>query len=421
MAGLDARVWWRIGWLSFGGPAGQIALMQRMLVDELRWIDSQRFLAALNFCMLLPGPEAQQLATYIGWRRAGWRGALVAGGLFVLPGMLVMLVLSIAYVSFGRLPLVEALFMGVKCAVVVIVIEALLRIARRALVFRGALVIATAAFVALHVLAAPFPLIVAAAAATGWLVGRRQPTSEASRDDARLRTPRTLVVTTVALWLLPLAALLVWLGPEAILTQIAAMYSELALVTFGGAYAVLSYVAERAVTDAGWLSARQMADGLGLAETTPGPLILVLQFVAFVAAFQSGQSDSPLLLGVLASLIAVWALFLPSFAWIFLGGPHLERLNANQALRTGLSFVTAAVVGVIAHLSLWFAAHVWFADVGWARVGGLQILAPTVASVDLRALGLSAIAALLLFGLHQGLARTLAFSALAGVLAYGMG
>jgi chromate transporter len=192
-------------------------------------------------------------------------------------------------------------------------------------------------------------------------------------------------------------------------------------VTFGGAYAVLSYVAERAVTDAGWLSARQMADGLGLAETTPGPLILVLQFVAFVAAFQSGEGGSPLLLGVLASVIAVWALFLPSFAWIFLGGPHLERLNANQALRTGLSFVTAAVVGVIAHLSLWFAAHVWFAHVGWARHGWLQVLAPDPASVDWRALALSAIAGLLLFGLHQGLARTLAFSALAGVLAYGIG
>ena len=422
MAGLDARVWWRIGWLSFGGPAGQIALMQRMLVDELRWVDSQRFLAALNFCMLLPGPEAQQLATYIGWRRAGWRGALVAGGLFVLPGMLVMLALSIAYVTFGRLPLVEALFMGVKCAVVVIVVEALLRIARRALVFRGALAIAAAAFVALHVLAAPFPLIVAAAAATGWLVGRRQRAAAEPQDvAARLRTPRALALTTLALWLLPLGALLLWLGPEAILTQIAAMYSELALVTFGGAYAVLSYVAERAVTDAGWLSARQMADGLGLAETTPGPLILVLQFVAFVAAFQSGQSDSPLLFGILASLIAVWVLFLPSFAWIFLGGPHLERLNANRALRTGLSFVTAAVVGVIAHLSLWFAAHVWFAEVGWARAGGLQVLAPVLTSVDLRALGLSAIAALLLFGLHQGLARTLAFSALAGLLAYGAG
>ena len=421
MAGLDARVWWRIGWLSFGGPAGQIALMQRLLVDELRWIDASRFLAALNFCMLLPGPEAQQLATYIGWRRAGWRGALVAGGLFVLPGMLVMLALSVGYVMFGRLALVEAVFMGIKCAVVVIVIEALLRIARRALVFRGAAWIALAAFLALHVLAAPFPLIVLVAAAIGWALGRRRRDPVDAPAPERLRTSRALVLATAALWLLPLAALGLWLGPDAILTRIAAMYSELALVTFGGAYAVLSYVAERAVTESAWLSARQMADGLGLAETTPGPLILVLQFVAFVAAFQSGESGSPLWLGVFASLVAVWSLFLPSFVWIFLGGPHLERLNANRALRTALSCVTAAVVGVIAHLSLWFAAHVWFGEVGWARAGMLQVLSPTLSSLDPRALGLSAISALLLFALHLGLARTLALSALAGGVVYGLG
>lgn len=422
MAGLDARVWWRIGWLSFGGPAGQIALMQRMLVDELRWIDAPRFLAALNFCMLLPGPEAQQLATYIGWCRGGWRGALVAGGLFVLPGMLVMLVLSAAYVQFGRVPAVEALFLGVKCAVVVIVVEALLRIARRALVFRGAWWVAAAAFVALHALAAPYPAIVATAAALGWLVGRRSTASVGDDPEPSapaLRTNWLLVAATALAWLAPLGLLLLWRGVDDLLAKVGLLYSELALVSFGGAYAVLSYVTERAVADYGWLSAAQMADGLGLAETTPGPLILVLQFVAFVAAYQSGLGGSPLAFAALASVIAVWFLFVPSFLWIFLGGPHIERINANRALRTALSFVTAAVVGVVAHLSIWFAAHVLFAKVGWAHAGVARILWPDWSTVDVGALGLTAIAALLLFGLQQSLARTLAITALAGLIAHG--
>lgn len=423
MSAVDARVWWRIGWLSFGGPAGQIALMQRMLVDDLRWIDPQRFLAALNFCMLLPGPEAQQLATYIGWRRAGWRGALVAGGLFVLPGMLVMLVLSIAYVKLGRLPVIEALFLGIKCAVVVIVVEALLRIARRALVFRGARWVAVAAFVALHLLAAPYPAVVALAAAIGWIIGRRSVAPvpaiiESTPAVTQLRTNWRLVAATLCAWLLPLGLLLQVHGAGELLTEVGVMYSELALVTFGGAYAVLAYTAERAVVGQGWLSAGQMADGLGLAETTPGPLILVLQFVAFVAAYQSGQSGSPLVFATVASVVAVWFLFLPSFLWIFLGGPHIERINANRALRNALAFVTAAVVGVIAHLSIWFASHVLFARAEFRRVGFVRMLVPEWATLDWNALGLTAIAALLLFGLHQSLARTLALTALAGLLTW---
>ncbi len=424
MAGLDAAVWWRIGWLSFGGPAGQIALMQRLLVEELRWIDNARFLAALNFCMLLPGPEAQQLATYIGWHRGGWRGALVAGGLFVLPGMLTMLALSAAYVSFGRLPAIEALLLGVKCAVVVIVVEALLRIARRALVFRGAGWVALTAFIALHGLAAPFPAIVAIAAAIGWLIGRRGAAAaelpsnppSISPPVGSPRTPWKLVGITAFAWIGPLVALLLWRGADDLLTKISVMYSELAIVTFGGAYAVLSHVAELAVVDYGWLSAQQMADGLGLAETTPGPLILVLQFVAFVAAYQLHPGDTPVLAGACASVLAVWFLFVPSFLWIFLAGPHLERITANRALRTALSFVTAAVVGVIANLSLWFAVHVLFARVARAQMGVLQWWEPQWSTLDLRALGLTAIAALLLFGLRQHLLRTLAITALAGLI-----
>lgn len=421
MSSLDARVWWRIGWLSFGGPAGQIALMQRTLVDELRWLDPQRFLAALNFCMLLPGPEAQQLATYIGWRRAGWRGALVAGGLFVMPGMLVMLLLSIAYVEFGGLSLVEALFLGVKCAVIVIVIEALLRVARRAMVFPGAGWVAMAAFVALHVLGAPYPAIIAGAAAVGWLRGRFRNTAvadPAASVGPALQTDWRLVIATLCAWLLPLALLLQWRGADDLLTAVGLMYSELALVTFGGAYAVLAYTAERAVVGRGWLSTGQMADGLGLAETTPGPLILVLQFVAFVAAYYSGQSDSPLLFATAASIVAVWFLFLPSFLWIFIGGPHIERINTNRALRGALGFVTAAVVGVIAHLSLWFALHVLFARAEFRSAGFARLLVPEWATLDWSALGLSAMAALLLFGLHQSLARTLALTALAGLLTW---
>jgi chromate transporter len=416
MSRYDARIWWRIGWLSFGGPAGQIALMQRMLVEEQRWLDARRFLAALNFCMLLPGPEAQQLATWIGWSRGGWRGALVAGGLFVLPGMAVMLGLSVLYVQFGRVGAVDALLLGVKCAVVAIVVEALLRVARRALVFRGALAVAVLAFVALHVFALPYPLVVVLAAAVGALRGRRdRPVDGDAPPAQRLRTQWPLVAAVAVAWLAPLVLLWTLRGGEDLLTRLGLLYSELALVTFGGAYAVLAYVGDRAVGEYRWLDARQMADGLGLAETTPGPLILVLQFVAFVAAWQSAQGGS---FGhaALASLLAVWCLFLPSFLWIFIGGPHIERINANPRLRSALSHVTAAVVGVIAQLSLWFAAHVLFARVAWERSGVVQWMAPDWTSMDPRAFGLAAIAALLLLGLRLPLLWTLGVCAALGWL-----
>ena len=408
MSATDARIWWRIGWLSFGGPAGQIAMMQRMLVEELRWIEPQRFLAALNFCMLLPGPEAQQLATWIGWRRGGWKGAIVAGGLFVLPGALVMLVLGVVYVRYGRVPLVEALLFGVKCAIVVVVVEALLRIARRALVFAGAPVVAFAAFLALYVVHAPFPAIVALAALVGALSTR---SVDAGQRDvvARGRTDRRLVLATALAWLLPLGVLVAVAG-DSVVARIALLYSELALVTFGGAYAVLTHIADVAVAELGWITPLQMADGLGLAETTPGPLILVLQFVAFVAAYQADGGAS-IASGVAASIVAVWMLFVPSFLFIFLGAPHLDRINADARLRRALAFVTAAVVGVIAHLSLWFALHVVFGVVSSRPIGPFEVLLPSIASADARAIALVAIAALALFGLRTGLVRTLAITA----------
>jgi chromate transporter len=412
----DLPTWLRIGVLSFGGPAGQIALMHRLLVEELRWIDERRFLAGLNFCMLLPGPEAQQLATYIGWCRAGWRGAVSAGGLFVLPGMLCMLLLSAAYVSFGELRAVSAAFLGVKCAVLSIVVEALWRIGRRALNFRGAAWIAAAAFVALFAFSLPFPLIIAGAGLAGYfLLASAAPQPEAAAAASRVGGSLRLAAAALLAWLAPVLAALVLDGTDRTLGRIGLFYSVVALVTFGGAYAVLGYVAERAVGDWAWLSAAQMADGLGLAETTPGPLILVLQFVAFVAAFQAGTSAHPFLLAIAASLLASWVLFVPSLMWIFLGGPHVERVNADPRLRGALSCITAAVVGVVLNLAVWFALHVLFGVVRHLDLGALSLSWPVFATLDPHAAVLVALAAALMFGLKQGIVRTLAASAAAGI------
>jgi chromate transporter len=412
----DLPVWLRIGLLSFGGPAGQIALMHRLLVDELRWIDERRFIAGLNFCMLLPGPEAQQLATYVGWMRAGWRGALVAGGLFVLPGMLCMLALSAAYVGYGAVPVVEAAFLGVKCAVLAIVVEALWRIARRALTFRGAAWIAGAAFVALYALQVPFPLIILGAGLLGY-AARRGEGGGRNEEDARPRVHGHLRLAAAALvaWVVPVALAYALAGPDGTLARIAGFYSVVAIVTFGGAYAVLGYVAERAVGDWGWLDAKQMADGLGLAETTPGPLILVLQFVAFVAAFQAAGAGGSYGLAIAASVLASWVLFVPSFLWIFLAGPHVERVNSDPRLRGALSFITAAVVGVVLNLSLWFALHVLFGDVQRVEYGIFAPSLPVFGTLDPRALGIAVLGAVLMFVLKQGIVRTLALCAAAGI------
>ena len=412
----EAWVWLRIGCLSFGGPAGQIALMQRMLVDELRWITPRRFLTGLDLCMLLPGPEAQQLATFVGWTRHGWRGGVVAGGLFVLPGALLMLALSASYVLWGTLPAVAALFGGVQCAVVVIVAEALVRIGRRAIGSPGALAIAILAFAALALFGVPFPLVVIGAAAVGILIGSREPVREreAPAHTAGTTGRRAALPALVAagVWLLPLVALFAILGPEALPVRIALQFGELAIVSFGGAYALLAAIAERAVAD-GWLTAPQMADGLALAETTPGPLILVLQFVAFVTA-HGATPTARLAAGLFASAIALWALFPPSFVWIFLAAPHLDRVDRSPVLRRAVRGVTAAVVGVIFHLTLWFALHVLFERLERLRWGSISMQVPALASVDWAAAAITVVCALLLFLGRQSIARTLLVAALLG-------
>lgn len=428
-------VWARIGVLSFGGPAGQIALMHRVLVEEKGWIGERRFLHALNYCMLLPGPEAQQLATYMGWLMHRTAGGLVAGLMFVLPGALVMLGLSIAYVLYGQTPMAASLFLGVKCAVVALVAQAVIRLGGRALKTRAAMALAAAAFAALYVLNVPFPVVVAAAGAIGWfspeLTGRAGNGTEAEDDRpglvdqvlaagaphltaSRGRALRTAAVWLVV-WLAPAAAFALLFGPSDLWTQIAGFFSTMGVVTFGGAYAVLAYVGQAAVETFGWITAGEMADGLGLAETTPGPLILVLQFVGFLAAYRHATGLDPLVAGCLGALVTTWVVFAPSFLWIFVGAPYVERLRGHRAAAGALSAITAAVVGVIANLALWFALHVLFRRVEEA---GFGLDVPDPASLDWRAAALIAVAMLALLRLNWGLAATLAICA-AGGLALG--
>ena len=432
------KVWAKIGLLSFGGPAGQIALMHRELVEERRWIGEQRFLHALNYCMLLPGPEAQQLAIYIGWLLHRTIGGLVAGILFVVPGALVMLILSSLYVLYGDIPLVEALFLGVKAAVLAIVIEAVIRIGRRALKNPAMVSIAVAAFIAIYALNVPFPLIIMLAGLTGWLGDRLAPGlfsgSAHGKDDGpdikgavdlmfergelshvkptRWHAPRTVAIW-LPIWLGPV--LLIWwfTGSASVWTEIGRFFSLMAVVTFGGAYAVLAYVAQAAVQSFGWLAPGEMVDGLGLAETTPGPLILVLQFVGFIAAFRHSGSLNPLLGGSLGALLTLWVTFTPCFFWIFLGAPYIEALRGNRALSAALGAITAAVVGVIMNLALWFALHVVFREVHAMSLG---MNVPVLASIDWRAALLSLAAMIAILKLKIGMLPTLAGSALAGVL-----
>jgi len=434
--GAAARVWARIALLSFGGPAGQIALMHRVLVEEKRWVSEARFLHALNYCMLLPGPEAQQLATYLGWLMHRTSGGIVAGGLFILPGVVAIMALSMIYAAFGGLGVVAALFFGLKAAVLAIVLQAVVRVGRRALKGSAMVAVAAAAFVAIYALAVPFPLIVAAAALVGYVgaragvpafLGQAGHGAAAGDDDSLLgdgdpdhaapSARRTLAVAAVwlALWLVPVAALLVLLGPDDVFARIAVFFSKMAVVTFGGAYAVLAYVAQQAVDTYGWLKPGEMLDGLGLAETTPGPLIMVLQFVGFLAAYRDPGALPPMLAGVLGGLLATWVTFTPCFLWIFLGAPHVERLRRNRALAGALSAVTAAVVGVILNLALWFAVHTIFRQVGEVRLGPLVLDMPRWASVDVAALALAAIAVVAVFRLKAGLFTVLGGCAAAGV------
>jgi chromate transporter len=377
------RVFGNIGLLSFGGPAAQIALMHRVLVDERKWLDEETYLSALNFCMLLPGPEAMQLATYAGWRLHGFKGGLAAGLLFVVPGALVVLVLTMIYAAFGHVPLVQALFVGVKAAVLVIVVEALLRVARRALKLPAHWLIAGCAFVA------------APSMANG--LAPSVPLAETTR--------------TVALWLGvwwgPVALAAMALGTDHVLVDIGVFFSKLAIVTFGGAYAVLAYMAQQAVEAKSWLTAGEMIDGLGLAETTPGPLILVTQFVGFLGALRTTESWG---MAILGALMTLWVTFAPCFLWIFAGAPYIERLRRVAWLASALAAITAAVVGVILNLSLWFALQVLFKEGGTIATGPIRMWWPTLASVDLLAAALAAISAITLLRLHKGIGLTLALS-----------
>ncbi len=404
------KVWARIGCLSFGGPAGQIALMHREIVDERKWLSEQQFLSALNFCMLLPGPEAMQLATYAGWRLHGVKGGLVAGLLFVLPGAAVVLALSMLYGAYGNLPWITAVFFGIKAAVLAIVIEALLRVARRAL--KGSIdwLIAGAAFLALYCFGVPFPLVIIAAGLVGFA---RSPKITAMTATTRpsFTSLFATVITWGLIWLVPLALLAITLGPHHVLTKIGLFFSQLAVVTFGGAYAVLSYMAQAAVEQHGWLTAPEMIDGLALAETTPGPLILVTQFVGYLAASREMGS---LWGGVAGAIITLWMTFAPCFLWIFAGAPYIEHIGKLPRLVGALAAITAAVVGVILNLSLWFGLHVLFGRVD--RLAGIfRPWLPEWQSLDLAALAISVIAALALLRLHLGIPKTLVLCAILGV------
>ncbi|MDQ1901913.1 chromate efflux transporter [Paracoccus sp. WLY502] len=440
------RTWARIALLSFGGPAGQIAVMHRILVEEKRWLGDGRFLHALNFCMLLPGPEAQQLATYIGWLMHGTRGGLIAGVLFVLPGVVAIMALSWLYALYGDVGVVEALFFGLKAAILAIVLQAVVRIGRRALKNNAMRLLAVLSFVAIFAFDAPFPLIVLTAALIGYLGARGGLRAFAPGgghgavrgthvDDAE-----TLLGTEMAemppaarrgairaggvaliLWLMPVVLLVVALGDGNVFAEIAVFFSKMAVVTFGGAYAVLAYVAQEAVGTYGWLRPGEMLDGLGMAETTPGPLIMVLQFVGFLGAFRESGWDNALLAGTLGGLLTTWVTFAPCFAFIFLGAPYMERLRANRALSAALTAVTASVVGVILNLAIWFAIHVIWREVQRIEAGPLSLELPVLPSIDWIAAALSVLALIAVFRLKLGMATVLTGAAGLGLVLYGAG
>jgi|JRHI01.1.fsa_nt_gi chromate transporter len=411
------RVFATIGLQSFGGPAAQIALMHRVLVEERRWLSDRAFLSALSFCMLLPGPEAMQLATYSGWRLHGTKGGLAAGLLFVAPGAALVLGLSIFYGAYGTTPFVAALFTGVKAAVLAIVLEALIRLGRRAL--RGSVdwLVAAAAFVAIFFFKVPFPLVVIAAVVAGYFRASGATPVATAPEHAPVPLSQTLrtVAVWLAVWIVPLLAVVALFGTDHVLAQLAWFFSKLAVVTFGGAYAVLAYMAQTVVERYGWLSPGEMLDGLGLAETTNGPLILVTEFVGYTAAHRFGGGP-PVVMGILGALVTLWATFAPCFLWIFAGAPYVERITAAPRLASALSTVTAAVVGVIGNLSLWFALHVIFHTVDERTFGPLRLIVPKLGSIDLLSVALSLLAVVLLFVLHRGIATTLAICACASLL-----
>ena len=439
------KVWGRVAVQSFGGPAGQIAVMHRILVEEKRWVGESRFLHALNYCMLLPGPEAQQLAIYIGWLLNGTLGGLAAGTLFVLPGFLSILALSFLYAGFQQTLFVQALFFGLKPAVMAVVVEAVVRIGRRALRNRVLAGFAAAAFVAIFFFEVPFPAIVIAAGLLGWLGGRLAPAAfpaaqphapgggsgapeeetapiadsrAASGAHVQPSTGRSarVIAVCVTLWALPLLALAAWLGWEHTVLKEGIFFSQMAVVTFGGAYAVLAYVSQQAVETYGWLSPGEMLDGLGMAETTPGPLIQVVQFVGFLGAWRHPGELSPAAAALLGSAVTTWVTYVPCFLWIFLGAPYIEALRGRRGLSTALAGITAAVVGVILNLAVWFSLHTLFGEVDEVRRFGMRLLVPDWNTLDPAALAIAAFAFLALFRWKLGMLKTLALSAAAGLL-----
>ena len=430
------RAWFAISLQTFGGPAGQIAVMQHHLVDEKRWIGQRRFLHALSYCTLLPGPEAQQLAIYVGWLLNGVRGGLIAGTLFVLPGVVALLGLSALYVAAGDTTLVTAILSGLASAVLAIVVQAVFRVGGRALGHPALVALAVAAFVALLVFAAPFPLVIGLAALIGWALARwaprtmRQPRGNTQGEagptplipDEALHTERpsrthavkVLLLGLVA-WAVPVGAVVAVTGRDSIFTNQALFFTGAALVTFGGAYAVLAYVAQQAVEVYGWLTPGEMVTGLALAETTPGPLIMVVQFVAFVGAYRDPGDLNPWVAAVVASLLTTWVTFVPCFVFVFVGAPSVERLRGSRSLSAALSGVMAAVVGVIANLAIFFAIHTLFADVDTRTWGPVRLPVPEPSSLRPLSLAIALLAAVLLFGRKWSVLRTLGACALVGL------
>jgi len=432
--------WCRVAALSFGGPAGQIAVMHRILVDEKKWISEERFLHALNYCMLLPGPEAQQLATYIGWLMHRTRGGLIAGTLFILPGFVSILLLSIVYACFQQTPVVQALFFGLKPAVMAIVVEAVLRIGKRVLKNNTMIAVAAVSFVAIFFFQIPFPLVIVAAGIVGYVGGRRWPErfqvikghgsqsageAHAPRiaDIAPIPAPtwrRAALISTVclSLWFGPIVAVLLIFGPSSVFLDESIFFSKAAMVTFGGAYSVLAYVQQQAVDHFGWLKDFEMIDGLGMAETTPGPLIIVVEFVGFLGAYRNPGPLEPLAGGILGAVLTTWVTFVPCFYWIFLGAPYIERLRGNKLLSAALSTITAAVVGVILNLAVWLSLHTLFGKVPPTNFYGARLLVPNVSSLHFATAAIAVLAMLLTFRWKRRMATTLAACAIAGIIAY---
>jgi len=411
------RIWLKIGLLSFGGPAAQIALMHRMVVVENRWLSEKNYINALSFCMLLPGPEAMQLATYAGWRMHGIRGGLLAGLLFVIPGAIIVLLLAAIYTAFGTLPLIDALFLGVKAAVIVIVIEALLRVSKKALKQRDHWIIAAIAFIAIFFFEVSFPLIVIAAGLYGFFTNQQATDSMGKHSvlPSMMRSTLQTILLWSCLWAAPLVAIY-GLTDNQFLLDIGAFFSRLAVVTFGGAYAVLAYMTQDVVVNLGWLSAGEMMDGLGLAETTPGPLILVTEFVGFVAGYREGG----FLLGLAAATVTLWVTFVPCFLWIFAGAPYIEWIGDQPRLRGALSSITAAVVGVILNLSVWFSLHVLFTTVTPQKVGPITLWTPSLETLDWRVFLLTGICAFTLFILEWSVLKILLMAAVLGLASLGV-